>query len=81
MIILALLSFTVTISPWSTDADYLKAALRLASKGHCVRIDFQQSDDVLLCRTKRGTPYWCKDIMLSEWMDYRILVCEQFNER
>lgn len=75
-----LIAWTLTITPYDTS-NYLKAALQLASKGHCVRVDFQQTDDVLLCRTKRGTPHYCVDVTISEWMDYRIMACERFNER
>ena len=82
----ALLAWTLLITPAMDAIDLSVIASKMArqnliSRGHCVRLQFSTADDLLLCRTDRGHPYVCRDVVLSGWMDYRVLCCETFNER
>lgn len=83
LIILSLLDFTL-----SADMDAMElssVASKMArrnyiSKGHCVRFDFERSPSTKICRTDRGTPYFCKVYVMSSWMGYEVEACEEFNE-
>lgn len=83
--IFSLIGFLLTISGDMTALELSSIASRMArsniiEKGSCVRFDFERAPDVRLCRTERGTPYFCKVFVFSSWLGYEQDVCEEFNE-